>query len=517
MLDVLIQTFNEEQNLPHALASVAGWTGRVFVVDSGSTDRTLEIARASGATVVEHAWEGYARQKNWALDNLPFESPWVMILDADEAITPQLRREIEQLCARPADSVPQSGFYINRYLLFLGKRIRHCGYFPSWNLRLFKRGKARYEDRPVHEHMIVDGPQGFLKHLLEHNDRRGLEHYIAKHNRYSTLEAETLYFAHSLPDRNLIKPDAFGSSVERRRFFKTHIYPRLPAKWLGRFLWMYFLKLGFLDGMTGLRFCLLISSHELITSLKLYELKQRAKETAHPNIDTLKTNHQQLIEPPVSPSSPSPLTDEFSSLDLRLSNEIQNQKSKIETPPSRHQSPWSTMEKIKRVIWMITRATLFRHSFHNWYGWRRFLLRGFGAKVGKGVRIRPSATIEIPWNLSIDDGAIIGDHAILYSLGKITIGRHCVISQYAHLCAGTHDHSQRSFPLLRPPIVLEEDVWIAADAFVGPGVTIGARSLLGARGSVFKDLPPGIIATGNPPPPNKPRLLEGAPDQIPDA
>src|SRR3954463_11686381 len=99
-VDVLIQTFNEEENLPHTLASLKGWVRRVFIVDSGSTDRTIDIAREYGATVVQHAWEGYAAQKNWALDNLPFESDWIMILDADESVSPVLREEIEQIVAR---------------------------------------------------------------------------------------------------------------------------------------------------------------------------------------------------------------------------------------------------------------------------------------------------------------------------------------------------------------------------------------------------------------------------------
>src|SRR5689334_20759889 len=185
-VDFMIPTFNERQNLPHALASVMGWANRVFILDSGSTDGTQEYARSMGAEVIEHPREGYARQKNWGLDNLPFESPWVFILDADESITPQLRDEIAAICSKPPREVDEAGFYVNRYLVFMGKRIRHCGYFPSWNLRLFKRGAARYEERPVHEHMIVQGREGYLHGLMAHEDHRGLEYYVAKHNRYST-------------------------------------------------------------------------------------------------------------------------------------------------------------------------------------------------------------------------------------------------------------------------------------------------------------------------------------------
>ena len=219
-VDVLIQTFNEEINLPLTLASIQGWTNRIFVVDSGSTDRTVEIARDRGATVVHHDWEGYARQKNWALDNLPFQSDWILILDADEAVSPELREELRELVSRPADSVPECGFYLNRIFIFMGRKIRHCGYFPSWNLRLFKRGKARYEERKVHEHMVVDGPTGYLKHLLLHEDCRGLEHFVAKHNRYSTLEAADIY-EHPEPWPGLRR--FFTDRTTRRRFGKSRI------------------------------------------------------------------------------------------------------------------------------------------------------------------------------------------------------------------------------------------------------------------------------------------------------
>ncbi len=184
MLDVLIITKNEEVNLPSCLEALQGWTRKVFVVDSGSTDRTQEIAESMGAEFVHHDWPGYAAQKNWALDNLPLESDWVLIVDADEVITPALRNEIASVISRPVEEVSENGFHLNRLFYFLDSPIRHCGYFPSWNLRLFKRGRARYEDRSVHEHMVVDGESGYLTEPMMHDDRRGIEHSIAKHNDY---------------------------------------------------------------------------------------------------------------------------------------------------------------------------------------------------------------------------------------------------------------------------------------------------------------------------------------------
>lgn len=173
--------------------------------------------------------------------------------------------------------------------------------------------------------------------------------------------------------------------------------------------------------------------------------------------------------------------------------------------PARNVSPWTTRQKIGRLAWAFVQGTVFRYSFHSAYRFRASLLRLFGAKLGRNVRVRPTVNIAVPWHLDLADDVTIGDHAILYSLGVIRIGPRSFLSQYAHLCAGTHDHTSPDYPLLRPPITLGEDVWVAADAFVGPGVTIGDRALLGARASAFSDLPPDMIAVGNPARPVKPR------------
>jgi hypothetical protein len=273
-IEIIIPVKNEAVNLPHALASVIEWADRVWVVDSESTDETREIAKKTGAEVIVQPWLGYAKQKNWAIDNLDIQSDWVFFLDADEAILPELRDELLVVASKPVENVEQSAFNINRYFIFLGKRIRHCGYYPSWNVRFFKHGKARYEEREVHEHMVVEGKTGKLRGHMEHWDRRGLEEYMAKHNRYSTLEAKEILQQSRTKD-STIDAKFFGNAQQRRRWIKRHIYPKLPVRWLFRFFWMYILKLGFLDGITGLRFCLFISSYELLISLKTVELKQQ--------------------------------------------------------------------------------------------------------------------------------------------------------------------------------------------------------------------------------------------------
>jgi putative colanic acid biosynthesis acetyltransferase WcaF len=154
-------------------------------------------------------------------------------------------------------------------------------------------------------------------------------------------------------------------------------------------------------------------------------------------------------------------------------------------------------ERRLHALWRICGQPLMRLTFHNWYGIRRALLRLFGARIDATARIRPSVRISHPWRLSVGAHTAVGDHAILFCLGPITIGSRCTISQYAHLCAGSHDYTTRQMTLVARPITIEDDVWIAADVFVGPGVTVGRDTVVGARSTVFHSLPPGSICAGD--------------------
>lgn len=164
----------------------------------------------------------------------------------------------------------------------------------------------------------------------------------------------------------------------------------------------------------------------------------------------------------------------------------------------RHISPFTTREKIGRLLWAVVQGTVFRFSFPTWYRYRVVLLRLFGAEVHMSAHIRRTAKFECPWNVKVGANTAIGDHAIVYALGPITIGRRVSVSQYAHLCAGTHDFTKADLPLVRPPVTLEDDAWLGTDTFVGPGVTMRQGSLLGARGSAFKDLEAWHVYGGNP-------------------
>lgn len=150
------------------------------------------------------------------------------------------------------------------------------------------------------------------------------------------------------------------------------------------------------------------------------------------------------------------------------------------------------------VIWQIVQATLFACSPQPLYGWRRFLLRCFGARIGRSVLIRPTARITYPWKVTIGDRSWIGDHAELYSLGDIRIGADSVISQRSYLCAATHDHRKPDFAMIAKPITIGDQVWIATDVFVAPGVTIADGAVVGARSSVFKNVGTCEIAFGSP-------------------
>ena len=157
-------------------------------------------------------------------------------------------------------------------------------------------------------------------------------------------------------------------------------------------------------------------------------------------------------------------------------------------PPSTH---------LKRILWVFCQA-LFRFSPTPLHGWRTFLLRRFGARIGRGARIYPSVDVTFPWNLSIADHVVVGYGVKLYALAPIAIESNVLVSQGVHLCAGSHDYRQPNFPLVLRPICVESGAWIAADAFIGPGVTIGAGSVVGARAVVVRNVPPRSVVVGNP-------------------
>jgi putative colanic acid biosynthesis acetyltransferase WcaF len=172
--------------------------------------------------------------------------------------------------------------------------------------------------------------------------------------------------------------------------------------------------------------------------------------------------------------------------------------------------PYSRKEYIRRVLWNIVHATVFRHSPPRAFGWRRFLIRAFGGKIGTHSGMRSSVRVFHPWLFEMGDWGMLAHGVVIYNLGLVKIGEHSVLSQNVYVCAGTHDHSLPNLPLLRPPITIGDGVWVAAQAFIGPNVTIGDNSVIGACAVVTKDVPPGVIAAGNPCRVIKPRDMKSA-------
>jgi hypothetical protein len=274
VIDIMIPTLNEAIHI-RATVENALRVGPVWVLDSLSTDGTQEIARRAGATVVEHPFENYSRQKNWGLDNLPMKGDWVFILDADERVTPSLR---EELLAVARQGGPVDGYYVNRVVIFMGRTIRHGGLYPSWNLRFFRRGRCRYEDRAVHEHMVCDGPTGYLKHEMLHIRRESISEYITKHIRYADMESDEWVKARLGKGGAAQAQKLFPHLQGYRQWLRREAWPRAPMRPLLRFLYMYIVRVGILDGRAGLHLALLMASYEYMISMLYRDKLMRIRD-----------------------------------------------------------------------------------------------------------------------------------------------------------------------------------------------------------------------------------------------
>jgi glycosyltransferase involved in cell wall biosynthesis len=274
-VSVLILTLNEEHDLPACLASVA-WCDDVVVFDSCSTDSTQAIAREGGCRVVERTFDDYANQRNAALSEVAFTHPWVLMLDADERATPELAEEIE---AATFSAGPEAAlFNVRRKDMFHGRWLRHSSGYPTWFGRLVRPGRVTVE-RPVNEEYHADGGVGFLSgHLIHYPFDKGLARWVERHNRYSTMEAAAVCDQGqgvSPHFRQILSSDP----IRRRRAAKALAY-RLPGRPLLVFVYLYLLRLGFLDGSPGLAFCLLRGFYELLIDLKVKEKMQQIKAAA---------------------------------------------------------------------------------------------------------------------------------------------------------------------------------------------------------------------------------------------
>lgn len=251
MIDVtvVILTKNEEVNLPDCLKSLEGFAKRALVVDSGSTDATLEIARNWGADVLEHPFENYARQFNWALDNGNITTKWTFRLDADERLTPELCRELTELTEMHADD-DVNGITMEAWLYFMGKKIQH-GCHNKRKLMLFKTGIGRIEDRKMDEHTVLShGTSVYAKNRFIHYDFKNMTHWINKMNWYATREMQDYYEFIQGKDAGFTESDAAISGTRKKKFGFYYKFPLFIRCWL-LFIYYYIFRLGFLDGKEG--------------------------------------------------------------------------------------------------------------------------------------------------------------------------------------------------------------------------------------------------------------------------
>lgn len=289
-LTVLVPTKNESANIVECLRRLR-WAEQVALVDSGSTDDTQALAQAMGAEVYwfdfkNHSPEGWPKKRNWALSTLPLRHDWVLFMDADEHMTPQLAAEIHQTVTTADESTPD-GFWINRRFWFLSRWIKHCGYYPSWNLRLFRHRLGRFEkmteqgdtgsgDMEVHEHVTIrSGRVGRLQHDFLHYAYANIASWVEKHNRYSSWEA---YVAiHGLDDG--VTPRLLGTAIERKRWLRQS-FNHLPFRPTLRFFYHYVVRQGFRDGRPGLILSRLLATYEVMNLCKKYEIKTNPRSHA---------------------------------------------------------------------------------------------------------------------------------------------------------------------------------------------------------------------------------------------
>jgi glycosyltransferase involved in cell wall biosynthesis len=277
-VSVIVPARNEGRNLARCLESLRG-VGEVYVIDSQSGDDTVDIAQSFGAKVVQfHYRGGWPKKRQWAMDTLPLAYDWIFLIDSDEALTPELAEEVRQAIEDPQ----VDGYYVALRMFFLGRALRH-GDASFYKLSLFRRGKGQFEcrlreqdtsmcDMEVHEHVLVDGRTARLKNPLLHHNVETLSRYIQKHDEYSNWEARVWTLGEASSGQ--LAPALFGTQAQRRRWLRKMFFS-IPGSPVLFFLYKYFLRLGFLDGLPGLIYCGLQGVQFFHIKAKIYELRAK--------------------------------------------------------------------------------------------------------------------------------------------------------------------------------------------------------------------------------------------------
>lgn len=276
-ITAIILTYNEEQNIQACLESLIGWVGEVFVVDSGSTDRTLAIAGHFTNKVIEHPFENYAQQRNWAQNNLAIQQPWVLHLDADERVTPDLRMAIEAFFAS-GQVQHYNGAIFSRRTMFMGRWIKHGGHYPVYHARLFRRDKGHCEERLYDQHFLVEPPVLRLNGDMVDILTSDLDTWSQRHIRWAGLEAAETQQVSAAEGQVIARLQ--GTPIERRRWLRKVLFGRFPpfTRAFGYFIYRYLLRLGFLDGVEGLIFHFLQACwFRFYVDAKLWEMRRQSQ------------------------------------------------------------------------------------------------------------------------------------------------------------------------------------------------------------------------------------------------
>lgn len=282
-VSVLIPTFNEELNIEYAVQSVIGLSDDIVIMDSFSTDGTREIVERLSSCYqgsirwIQHKFEGYGKQWNWAFDNIDWKYHWLILLAADERISPELLEEIE-IWFESEEPSRYNAIFIKRRFIWQGKWIKHGGYYPFWDARLLKIGYGYFDERSVNEHLHIQGETRTFKNDIIHEDQRSLGFWIEKHNKYATLEAQELLRAEQRKSKDKLAR-FWGTQAERKRWIREKIWNRLLPLLIRPFLYFfyrYFIRLGFLDGKEGFVYHFLHGLwYRFLIDIKYLEMKHQ--------------------------------------------------------------------------------------------------------------------------------------------------------------------------------------------------------------------------------------------------
>lgn len=272
-ISLVILTYNEELNLEKCLKSVEGLVSEIIIIDSGSTDKTKEIAEKYGAKFVVHEFKNQADQFNWALDNVEINGDWVMRLDADEELLSELKDEIEEKLPKLDSKV--NGVVLRRRVYFMGKWISHGGYYPTCLMRIFRKGTGMSENREMDEHLVLkSGEEVVFENDFIDDNKKDLTFWIAKHNGYASREARATLQKH----KDSLEGSFSGSQAEKKRWLKEKIYNNFPlfVRPFFYYIYRYIFRLGFLDGKEGFIFHFLQAFwYRFLVDAKIFELKRK--------------------------------------------------------------------------------------------------------------------------------------------------------------------------------------------------------------------------------------------------